>query len=43
MDEKKEDFIYDEVNGGKGKKKVLSTLNKKSVDQWEMDEIFLEE
>jgi hypothetical protein len=34
------EFIYDEVNGSKGKKSVLSALNKKKVGKFEMDEIF---
>ena len=40
--EDKEDFIYDEVNGGKGKKKVLDALNKSKLGKHEMDELFCE-
>lgn len=35
-----EDFVYDEVNGGRGKKRVLDALNKTKISKHEMDEIF---
>lgn len=35
-----EEFVYDEINGGKGKKKVLSALNKTKLSKFEMDELF---
>ena len=39
---KSDDFIYDEVNGGKGKKKVLDALNKTKLSKHEMDDLFCE-
>ncbi len=38
-DETKE-YIYDQVKGGHGKKHILSDLNKKSLGNYEMDEMF---
>jgi hypothetical protein len=38
--ENDEEFVYDEVTGSKGKKKVLSVLNKSKLSKYEMDEIF---
>tara|TARA_Y100000310_G_C20066195_1_gene527232 strand:- start:246 stop:458 length:213 start_codon:yes stop_codon:yes gene_type:complete len=40
--EDKEDFVYDEVTGGKGKKRVLDALNKTKLGKHEMDELFCE-
>ncbi len=40
--EDKEDFVYDEVTGGKGKKKVLDALNKTKLSKHEMDDLFCE-
>jgi len=34
------DFLYDEITGGKGKKPVLSVLNKGKLSKFEMDELF---
>jgi len=36
----KEDYIYDQVKGGHGKKHILSDLNKKRLGNHEMDELF---
>jgi hypothetical protein len=41
-EENTQDFVYDEVTGGRGKKHVLSALNKKKIGKFEMDEIFCE-
>ncbi|MCB9358381.1 hypothetical protein H6503_00460 [Candidatus Woesearchaeota archaeon] len=38
--EEQEDFIYDQVKGGHGKKHILSDLNKKRLGKHEMDELF---
>lgn len=35
-----EQYIYDQVKGGHGKKHVLSDLNKKRLGSHEMDEMF---
>ena len=41
MDNKeKEDFLYDEVTGGRNKKPVMSILNKAKLSKHEMDELF---
>jgi len=37
-----EDFLLDEVRGTHGKKPRMAVLNKKKLDPWEMDELFLE-
>jgi|TARA_B100002003_G_C14113783_1_gene535729 hypothetical protein len=37
-----EEFVYDEVTGGKGKKRVLDALNKTKLGKHEMDELFCE-
>jgi len=43
MDEDEEhEFVYDQINGGKGKKPILSVLNKSKVSKYELDEIFCE-
>jgi hypothetical protein len=36
------DFEFDMVRGGHGKKPKLATLNKKQVSSHEMDELFLD-
>ena len=38
--EDQEEFVYDEVTGGKGKKKVLDALNKSKLSKHEMDDLF---
>jgi hypothetical protein len=40
MDE--DEFLLDEVRGSHGKKPRMSVLNKKKLDSWEMDELFLD-
>tara|TARA_Y100000310_G_C20538116_1_gene741891 strand:- start:91 stop:222 length:132 start_codon:yes stop_codon:yes gene_type:complete len=40
---KQEEFVYDQVTGSKGKKKVMSALNKTKLSKYEMDDLFLEE
>ena len=40
MDE--DEYVYDEINGGKGKKRVLDALNKSKLGKHEMDELFCE-
>ena len=35
-----DEIIYDQVTGGRGKKTVLSALNKTKLSDFEMDEIF---
>jgi hypothetical protein len=40
IDMEEDEYVYDEVNGGKGKKKILSALNKTKLSKFEMDEIF---
>jgi len=37
-----EDFLLDEVRGSHGKKPRMAVLNKKKLDSYEMDELFLE-
>ncbi|MBU0628157.1 MAG: hypothetical protein KKC75_03135 [Nanoarchaeota archaeon] len=37
-----EDFEYDEIRGSHGKKPKMALLNKKQVNSFEMDELFLE-
>jgi len=39
-DEKTEEYVFDQVKGGHGKKHVLSDLNKKKLGHHEMDEMF---
>lgn len=38
--ENEEEFVYDEVTGGKGKKRALDILNKSKLSKYEMDELF---
>jgi len=38
----KEDFEFDVVTGGRGKKPVLARLNKTKLSKFEMDELFCE-
>ena len=38
--EEKEEYVFDEVTGAKGKKRVLDTLNKSKLGKHEMDELF---
>jgi len=38
--EEKEEFLYDEVTGGRNKKPVMSILNKTKLSKHEMDELF---
>ena len=40
MEENDEEFVYDEVTGSKGKKRVLDALNKSKLGKHEMDELF---
>lgn len=35
-----EEYEYDEVVGGRDKKPVLSALNKKNLNKYEMDDLF---
>lgn len=37
------EFFYDQVNGSKGRKPVLSMLNKSKINKFEMDTLFCEE
>ena len=37
-----DEYVYDEVTGGRGKKKVLDVLNKSKLSKHEMDEVFCE-
>ncbi|MDP7324247.1 MAG: hypothetical protein QF632_05805 [Candidatus Woesearchaeota archaeon] len=37
------DFVYDQITGGKGKKKVLSALNKTRLTKHELDDLFLDD
>lgn len=37
-----EDFEYDEIRGSHGRKPKMAILNKKRVNSFEMDELFLE-
>lgn len=36
----KDEWVLDEINGARNKKTALSTLNKKKVSKFEMDELF---
>jgi hypothetical protein len=38
-DEDEEEYVYDQVTGGKGKKRVLDGLNRTKLGKHEMDEI----
>lgn len=38
-----EEFMFDEVTGGRSKKPVMSVLNKKKVSKYELDDLFAEE
>lgn len=35
-----EEFLLDEINGSRGKKPVISILNKKKLNRYEMDDLF---
>jgi hypothetical protein len=35
-----EEFVYDEVTGSKGKRRVLDALNKSKLSKHEMDDLF---
>ena len=35
-----DEFLLDEINGNRGKKPVISILNKKKLSSYEMDDIF---
>jgi hypothetical protein len=39
--EEKDEFLLDEINGCRGKKTKMSILNKKKLDPYEMDDLFL--
>ena len=43
MDDQKDEFLLDEINGCRGKKPKMAALNKKQVSSWEMDELFVED
>lgn len=36
----KDEFVLDEINGSRNKRTALSTLNKRRVSKFEMDELF---
>ena len=38
-----EDYVYDEIKGGHGKKNVLAALNKTKLSKYEMDDLFADE
>jgi hypothetical protein len=38
--EHENEYIYDEVTGGRNRKKVLDALNKTKLSKHEMDELF---
>jgi len=40
MKEEKEEYIYDEITGGRNKKRILDALNKSRIGKHEMDELF---
>ena len=42
LETQKEDFEFDEVRGAHGKRPKMALLNKKKVDPYELDELFLE-
>ncbi len=42
LESKEEEFEFDEVRGAHGKKPKMALLNKKRVDSYEMDELFLD-
>lgn len=35
-----DEVVYDQVTGARGKKTILSALNKTKISDYEMDEIF---
>lgn len=35
------DFVYDEITGSRGKKPIMSVLNKSKLSKHEMDDLFL--
>ena len=41
FDDEKEDYLLDEITGKK-KKPVMSTLNKRKISRYEMDDLFVE-
>lgn len=38
-----EEFLFDEVTGARVKKPVMSVLNKKKVNKYELDDLFVSE
>ena len=42
LETRNEDFEYDEIRGSHGRKPKMALLNKKRVNSFEMDELFLE-
>jgi hypothetical protein len=44
MVERDEDeYMFNEITGAKGKKSVMSALNKTKISKFEMDELFCDE
>ena len=43
MKEDKDEYMLNEITGAKGKKSVMSVLNKSRISKFEMDQIFCEE
>ena len=42
FNDEKEEYLLDEISGRK-KKPVMSTLNKRKLSRYEMDDLFMEE
>ena len=38
-----DEFVYDEITGGRGKRPIMSVLNKSKLSKHEMDDLFLTE
>jgi hypothetical protein len=38
-----DDFMFNEITGAKGKKTVMSVLNKSKISKFEMDELFCDD
>jgi hypothetical protein len=43
MAQANDEFVYDQITGGRGKKKVMAALNKTKLSVYEMDELFLDD
>jgi hypothetical protein len=42
-EQEKEDYMFNEITGAKGKKSVMSVLNKSKISKFELDELFCDD